>query len=63
MVFLRPIVLRSAAQSSDLSIDRYDFINTPIKSIDLKKGPDLPKINNFVIDKKAKDNDIIDLRK
>ncbi len=42
MVFLRPVVMRDAASSNKLSLDRYDLIRSEQKDVQLPTSPMMP---------------------
>ena len=52
MVFLRPVVLRDAAQTDELSLDRYDLMRikqegaqpNPSVAVPVNQGPVLPQV-------------------
>ncbi len=56
MVFIRPTVLRTAAESSDLTSDRYDYIGAAQPEISFDEELSLPQLPNSNIDDVMKMN-------
>ncbi len=46
MVFIRPTVLRTAAEGSNLTADRYDYIGATRPGVSFDESPSLPQLPN-----------------
>ena len=46
MVFIRPTVLRTAAEGSNLTADRYDYIGATRPGVSFDENPSLPQLPN-----------------